>query len=58
MYGLQYSMLPPHRVGVGEVWKALTGDDAIKSKTAQVWPTQNGRARTWGNGSAVGKRWK
>jgi phosphatidylinositol N-acetylglucosaminyltransferase subunit Q len=59
MYGLQYSMLPPHRVSVGEVWKALTGTDPVKGATAQVWPSQTGRARTWGhNGSAVGKRWR
>jgi phosphatidylinositol glycan class Q protein len=59
MYGLQYSMLPQHRVRVSEVWKALTGDGPVKSTTAQIWPSQNGRARTSAyNGSAVGKRWK
>ena len=59
MYGLQYSMLPQHRVLVGEVWRALTGDDPVKGKTVPIWPSQNGSGRHWGhNGSAIGKRWK
>jgi hypothetical protein len=58
MYGLQYSMLPQHRVRVSEVWKALTGDGPVKGAKPQIWPSQ-GRARTSAyNGSAVGKRWK
>ena len=59
MYGLQYSMLPQHRVTIGEVWKALKGNDPIKGAKTRMWPSQNGRARTWAyNGSAGGKRWK
>jgi phosphatidylinositol glycan class Q protein len=58
MYGLQYSMLPQHRVRVSEVWKALTGDGPVKGTKAQIRPSQ-GRARAPAyNGSAVGKKWK
>lgn len=59
MYGLQYSMLPQQRVTVSEVWKALTGNDSAKGTAPQIWPSQNGRARTWGyNSATAGKRWR
>ncbi len=59
MYGLQYSMLPRHRVSVGEVWKALTEDGPTSGARVQVWPSQMSRPGVWGyNGSAVSKKWK
>lgn len=59
MYGLQYSMLPRHRVSVGEVWKALTEDESSSGARVQVWPSQIARPGTWTyNGNAMGKKWR